>query len=481
MTQKLSRRTALSALGSGALVLAFDPCSRTWLTQAHADNSVPVPVLDGELVTDETSRNELSDDFGYIRTGVPVAVLRPGSYQDIAAMVQFARAQGLCIAMRGNGHSNYGQALAEGGIAIDSSTLDAVHAVGPHCIDVDAGVFWRTVITAATAIGSAPPTLTDYLNLTVGGTLSMGGIGGATHQHGLQLDNVLELTVVTGTGAICTCSPTHNSPLFYAVLGGGGQCGIIVRAKLRLQTVASEALQANLYYDDLATYVADMELVMHEERFDYLEGQVIPQDDGSQLFMMEIAVYHAPDDAPDTSTLFAGLSDLRSSIQVTATTYLEWAARVDAQEAFLRSIGFWDVPHPWLNLFIPSSKVEEFMATALAELTPANTGGGVVLFYPIRRSRICAPLFRLPLGETSWSLSVLRFVPDPSTLQGMLDANRSLYDLNKSLGGTRYTIGAIPFEQADWQAHYGVLWPAFAFAKAVFDPDKVLTPGPGIF
>ncbi len=37
------------------------------------------------------------------------------------------------------------------------------------------------------------PVLTDFIELSVGGTLSVGGIGGATQHYRLQIDNVLEL------------------------------------------------------------------------------------------------------------------------------------------------------------------------------------------------------------------------------------------------------------------------------------------------
>ena len=54
--------------------------------------------------------------------------------------------------------------------------------------------------------GLTPPVLTDYLNLSVGGTLAVGGVGATTPRYGLQSDNVLEIDVVTGRGEVLTCS-----------------------------------------------------------------------------------------------------------------------------------------------------------------------------------------------------------------------------------------------------------------------------------
>jgi FAD/FMN-containing dehydrogenase len=63
----------------------------------------------------------------------------------------------------------------------------------------------------------------------------------------------------------------------------------------------------------------------------------------------------------------------------------------------------------------------------------------------------------------------------------MLSRNRLLYDKARAAGGTRYPIGALEFSRADWTAHYGERWPEFERRKHQFDPDNILTPGPGIF
>lgn len=39
----------------------------------------------------------------------------------------------------------------------------------------------------------------------------------------------------SGKGEMVTCSPTKSSELFYSVLGGLGQFGIITRARILLQ------------------------------------------------------------------------------------------------------------------------------------------------------------------------------------------------------------------------------------------------------
>ena len=52
-----------------------------------------------------------------------------------------------------------------------------------------------------------PPVLPDYIGQTVGGTLSVGGIGAMSFRAGAQIDHVVELLAVTGEGRIVRCSP----------------------------------------------------------------------------------------------------------------------------------------------------------------------------------------------------------------------------------------------------------------------------------
>ena len=65
---------------------------------------------------------------------------------------------------------------------------------------VEAGAKWSDVLRATLPHGKTPPVLTEYLELSVGGTLVVGGVGGTTSAFGVQSDNVIEMEVVTGDG-----------------------------------------------------------------------------------------------------------------------------------------------------------------------------------------------------------------------------------------------------------------------------------------
>lgn len=71
-------------------------------------------------------------------------------------------------------------------------------------VDVWVGELWIDVLNYMLRYGLAPKSWTDYLYLSVGGTLSNGGISGQAFNHGSQISNVYELDVITGMEFSCT-------------------------------------------------------------------------------------------------------------------------------------------------------------------------------------------------------------------------------------------------------------------------------------
>ncbi len=482
--ERVSRRRLVAGVAATLAVVGFDPSSRTWLTRASAaPDSSRVPALDGSLFLEGAALASAADDFGHLVQLAPWAVLLPGSVNDIVKMVRYARRHGLKVAMRGQGHAQFGQAQAAGGVVIDSSSLDTIHSISRDGADVDAGVLWSSLVIAATERQLTPPVLTDYLELSVGGTLSVGGIGGATQHYGVQGDNVLALTVVTGEGELLTCSRSERATLFDAVLSGLGQVALIVRATLRLLPAPTQVLTLHLYYDDIELFVRDQQRLLREQRFEYLEGQVVSKPDGvGWRFMIEAGSYYTPPRAPNEARLLRGLADDVGLRERVDQPYLDFAFRLAPTIEFLKSIGVWGFPHPWLSLWLPASRTADYVSNVLTTLTLADTGQGPILLYPVRRSRVERPFFRLPRGEVSFAFNILRTSPPDSAIQAaMLASNRALYDAALAVGGSRYASGAIPFTPTDWRTHFGEVWRDLLRAKRRFDPDEVLTPGAGIF
>ncbi|MCD9877940.1 FAD-binding protein [Streptomyces guryensis] len=485
-----SRRALLRGLtASGAAVVGFDPAARSWAVDGSGSGGglAGIPALDGALAIDEASLDAASDDYGHIVRRRPVAVLRPGSVRDVVAMVRFCNTHRLPLAPRGQGHATNGQAQVRGGLVIETATLADIGPLSPDgaTVTVGAGARWSEVTKATIAHGLTPPVFTDYLELSVGGTLSVGGLGGQTHRHGAQVDNVTALQVVTGAGELVHCSPTRHPDLFHAVLAGLGQCAVIVAATLRLLPAPETVRHYLLPYDDLQTFLDDQRTLVREGRFDYVEGQVSADAHGAfSVHTLEAVAYGPPvGPAPDDTVLLRGLRHNPSGVERADLRYYDFLDRIAPAVEALKKAGLWSYAHPWLNLLLPGRSAAALTGDVLDTLTTTDLGPGVVLVYPLLRERLTTPLLRTPDGPVPYLFAVLRATPpdDTATVDRLLAANRRAYEATAAAGGTQYPVGSIPFTRADWRAHFGPAWPLFESAKRRYDPCGILAPGQGVF
>ncbi|KAL2251092.1 UNVERIFIED_CONTAM: Cytokinin dehydrogenase 1, partial [Sesamum indicum] len=159
------------------------------------------------LRNDSDSIKKASNDYGNIVHEIPSAVLFPSSVKEISCLVRSSneRSPPFTVAARGRGHSVRGQAMARGGVVVDMTALNKtrsrIRVSGKESsgfyADVGAEQLWIDVLRATLKRGLAPVSWTNYLYLSVGGTLSNAGISGQTFQRGPQINNVLELDVIT--------------------------------------------------------------------------------------------------------------------------------------------------------------------------------------------------------------------------------------------------------------------------------------------
>lgn len=481
MTPTPSRRTVLHGLAAGTALVAFDPFTRGWAATADSSFS-EVPPLDGTLLTDSASLTAAADDYGHIVHRTPAAVLRPGSVDDVVKMIRFCNTHDIDVAPRGQGHATFGGGQVDGGLVIETSTFNQIGTPAGGAVTVGAGVKWRDLLLSTLEHGLTPPVFTDYIELSVGGTLTVGGIGGQTHQHGAQVDNVLELQVVTGAGELVRCSPTARADLFHAVLAGLGQVAVIVEATVRVVAAPTGTVRHYLLpYTDLKTYLADQRTLTAERRFAYVEGQVTTDSSGAYAsYLIEAVSYDA--DVPE-ATLLAGLSYDTSGVQRTTPTYFDFIDRVGPVAEQLKEAGIWAYAHPWLNLLVPGARTAEVVGEILAGTTTADVGAGLILLYPLDRARLNAPLLSMPDDTVPYLFAILAAVPatETATVERLLTANRAAYDKVAAAGGTQYPVGSIPFRPEDWRTHFGAAWPQLEAARKTYDPKGVLVPGQGIF
>jgi len=434
------------------------------------------------LADDAESRAAAARDFGHIIQRQPQAVCKPRSSAEIADILRWARERGLKVAARGQGHATYGRAMAEGGIVMDLTALASIQRIEPDRVVVDAGATWHAVLEATLAKGFAPPVLTNYLGLSVGGTLAVGGIGGSSSRHGLQTDQVLELDIVTGQGVELTCSRSAHADLFDAVRAGLAQCAIITRATLRLIRAPERVRRYLLSYPDLASLTADQRRALDEARFDQLQGAVVPDGAGGWRYQLEAGVFYDSSAPPADEALLAGFSDKHET--VSDLTFGDDANAFARLEKLLRSNGQWFNPHPWLLTYLRGSNALQIASEVIAGLSSDDLGPfGRVTYYPMFTDSCRTPLLRLPDERIVFPFNLIRIPSsaDKENADRQVARNRAVYDRIRSAGGMLYPVSALAMSAQDWADHFGPGWPSLREARRRHDPDGILTPGYDLF
>ncbi len=443
-------------------------------------------LIRGKVYLDPESRRDVATDFGRILVKTPKALVAPASVEDVATVLAAASREGWPVSTRGASHSQSGQSLSQDGILLDLSPLNGIGAPEGGTVKVQAGVLWRDLVAFTSERGLLPPVLTNNLNVTVGGTLSMAGIGVSSHRHGTQAHQVLELEVVTGEGHRVRCSPEENSELFFCTLCGLGQFSVIVSARLRLRRVAPRVRTFYLLYDDLGALMADQRQLLSRERFDYIESWASPCVQGLRrmggvrvpfaewFFPMHLTVEFG-DEEPREADLLNGLSFYRK-LQVEDSGVLEFAHRLDPVFELWKQSGAWGMSHPWMETVLPWDQAPAYIGGVLANFPPQLLAGGHVLIWPCRFQGDALPLFRHPPGEFILGFGILPAVP-----RQMLPLARQLLktasDLSMRVGGKRYLSGWVEFTPEQWKSHFGETWEDLLRWKRFYDPAGIMNPG----
>jgi FAD/FMN-containing dehydrogenase len=160
------------------------------------------------------------------------AVVHVEDAADVAAVVRYARHQGLAVAPQAAGHGASGD--VEGTILLGTRRLASLDVdPGERIARVGAGVRWGSVLAAAAPHGLVGLAGSSPVVSVVGYTLG-GGLSWFSRRHGLAANSVRAVEVVDAEGEPATVTAASDPELFWALRGGGGDFAVVTALEFDL-------------------------------------------------------------------------------------------------------------------------------------------------------------------------------------------------------------------------------------------------------
>lgn len=170
----------------------------------------------------------------------PAVIVRCHTVNDVVASVNYARDNNLLLAVKGGGHHSAGTSVCDDGLMLDLSLMDDIH-VDPatRSVTVQGGALLGAVDAACQVHGLAVPS--GIISHTGAGGLTLGGgFGWISRKHGMTIDNLIAVEMVTADGQVVTADAKMNAELFWAVRGGGGNFGVVTQFTYKAVEIGTE-------------------------------------------------------------------------------------------------------------------------------------------------------------------------------------------------------------------------------------------------
>lgn len=403
----------------------------------------------------------------------PALIARCKGTADIVDAVKLGRKLGLEIAVRGGGHNVAGRATVDKGLMIDLAPMKGIHVdVKARIARAQGGVTWaefnRETQLHGLATTGGVVSSTGIAGLTLGG-----GLGWLMGKHGMALDNLLSVEIVTADGKVLRASDDENADLFWAVRGGGGNFGVVSSLEFKLHPVGpmiTGGIAAHPFEKarDVLRYYRDMTQSLPDEVMAFAGLVYAPDESGMKL--AALVVSHCGD-------LAAGEKAMKP-VKAFGPPVMDAVSPIpyNALNSMLDA-GF---PKGALNYW-KSSFLKELSDAAIDTMIacyakcPTPMGKLLIEHFHGAACRVPVDATAFPHRAVGYNLLVLSEWMDPAATGACTAWARETYDAMKPFRSTARYVNYLGDDEALDQvaAAYGPNYPKLQKIKAKYDPGNV--------
>jgi FAD/FMN-containing dehydrogenase len=433
----------------------------------------------GDVISSEDERYEDARKvYNAMIDRRPAVVVRAANAGDVIAAVNFARENGLEVAVRGGGHSVPGFGTSDRGVVIDLVGMRGVR-VDPAASTARAegGATWGDFNAATHAFGLA--TTGGIISTTgVGGLTLGGGIGYLARGFGLSIDNLISADVVTADGSFVQASQDEHADLFWALRGGGGNFGIVTSFEFRLHPVR------DIYGGPMFYELSEVETVLRFYR-EYIADAprevgvfpafqiapplpFIPEDRHGDTFIALVACWAGPIDEGERA--LKPFHDVAPVVAEFVGT-MPYPALNGAFDGLVPA----GLQHYWKANFVDELSDEAIAAHAKhgPDVPAVNS---TVHIYPINGAvqDVASDATAFAYREANFATVIAGMWPEPSQNEANIAWVRRYYEATAPLSEEG---GYVNFMAADDQerirANYGANYERLVSVKRTYDPDNL--------
>eukprot|EP01132_Coremiostelium_polycephalum_P000453 gene453-573_t len=241
-----------------------------------------IELLGERYVTNNSDREDHSQDFSYHTPQKPDAVAYPKTAEEIQEIVKICAEYRIPIIPYGSGTSLEGHIIPNyGGLSIDFRYMKSVIQIRPDDMDVTVqpGISYEELNVLLKPYGFFFP-VDPGPGASIGGMVATSCSGTFAVRYGTMKDNVLALKVVTADGKLVkTRSRAKKSSAGYDLthlfIGSEGTLGVVTEVTLKMQPLPETKAVSLVTFDDInsasRTVIQTMQSGSHIGRVELLD------------------------------------------------------------------------------------------------------------------------------------------------------------------------------------------------------------------